>query len=1020
MRSESKHRIEEELTAYGVPRQNIRRFGQNPEPDLQNYLTLNALRRNDRPSPDGVVEHQGRPLLYFVDEQRFIAPAPGKLFIDQSEPAELALIVQQLACRGEPVYLARVEFGRIQVAPVSPTKVQPSWVEYTPDSVAGKCLFARLAHGITDGEGSAAGDYVFNRLFALLKHSANKIATNEELRPDSLSLVGRALFFRFLRDRGVLIDYPVSEIAPNASDWTDCFANAKNASSTCHWLDKTFNGDFLPLTDSGSELFFEKIAARADGGLFSHLTAIISGHEPIGGHYQPMLSWDWQAFDFAHIPVGLLSQVYEAFCWEWTPKDARRMSQRYTPRNIAVTLLNEVFDHHPHPNKIRVLDPACGAGVFLVLAFRRLYLENWKRSKGRRRPNTAAIRRILNNQLVGFDISEPALKLAALSLYLTAIELDPEPQPPDKLKFQNLRNRVLFDVREPSAKSDGPALGSLSPHLGARFNRRFDVVVSNPPWTSVDSELGKQMAKACRSAIKSIDKSRAENYQLPDNNPDLPFLWKATEWCKEGGRIAMALPSRILLKSKRVPALARHTLFQLLRIDGIINGTNLADTPVWPKMNQPWMLLFATNKRPPKNHSTYFVTLPLDRMLNESGRFRIDAKSALPVDPEAIAQKPWLWKTLSIGTTLDVDVVDKIKRAGGEQLDKYWKRVVGKDRTGKGYQIIATRKKGLDAKFLLGLPDLTTTDLFRFAVDSRRIRVKFNHPEIHRPRKRTIYDPPLVLIREAPRENRDDGLALLCFDRVAYDESYNGYSAAGYQDGETLVRYIHLFVHSSIWQYYLLATSPQFGAERRRAHKSDLGQFPIIPLERLSKQQKARIVELSMALEAYHTISWDAIDRFFAALYGLEECDLQVIKDTLSTAQPYDRARRIACRPPTQKDRNNFASTLDRLLSPFVEERSGVIVKRWDASYSDRAASPFDMVWVTAKDESRNGVVLDDLLEQITKLAEEVAATQVILRYSGGLLIGIYNQYRYWTPSRARLLAGEIVRYELDAITGGQ
>ena len=39
------------------------------------------------------------------------------------------------------------------------------------------------------------------------------------------------------------------------------------------------------------------------------------------------------------------------------------------------------------------------------------------------------------------------LKLTALSLYLTAIELDPKPIPPEKLRFNALNNLVLFNHR---------------------------------------------------------------------------------------------------------------------------------------------------------------------------------------------------------------------------------------------------------------------------------------------------------------------------------------------------------------------------------------------------------------------------------------------------------------------------------------------------------------------------------------------------------------------------------------------
>jgi hypothetical protein len=69
-----------------------------------------------------------------------------------------------------------------------------------------------------------------------------------------------------------------------------------------------------------------------------------------------------------------LSQVYEKFAWKWDHQEARDTSVHYTPRNIAATLVDEAFDHLPGANKARILDPACGAGVFLVgYTCRRLY-----------------------------------------------------------------------------------------------------------------------------------------------------------------------------------------------------------------------------------------------------------------------------------------------------------------------------------------------------------------------------------------------------------------------------------------------------------------------------------------------------------------------------------------------------------------------------------------------------------------------------------------------------------------------
>jgi hypothetical protein len=996
----AKH-LSQELEGYGVAPEKVRFFGlANPSPQLQDYLTLNALRSKNQPAPDGVAEHQGRPVLYFVDEQRLgrDASQPKQTLFD--EPTELPVIYRQLACRGERAYLARVQHGRLIVAPVSPTEKEPTWVEYTPDSAEGRCLFSRLVHGVTAGEDFAAGDGVFDQLFKLIKHAANRIARNVNLRPDALSLVGRALFFRFLRDRGVLSSYPVYNIAPSAFDWSDCFLNGKNASDTCAWLDRTFNGDFLMLTENGSEAFFRQISDLTGGEVFRHLTALVRGHQPSGNDYQPLLSWGWQEFDFAHIPVGLLSQVYEAFSWEWTPKEAKKTSQRYTPRNIAVTLMEEVLDELPDITSCKILDPACGAGVFLVLAFRRLYLERWKKAKRAKRPGTGDIREILENQLVGFDISESALKLAALSLYLTAIELDPEPTPPDKLRFKKLRGHVLHNVREPEAKAEGPALGSLSPHLGNTFDGIFDVILSNPPWTSLDKELGNRMGKECREILIRAHGDVGNGFQLPDNNPDMPFIIKSMEWCKPGGRIAMALPARILLKSESTPREARNTLLRTLQVDGVVNGTNLADTPVWPEMNQPWMLMFASNNPPGPRHSIHFVTLPLEVSLNRGGKYRIDGESARPVDLEVASEKPWIWKALSVGTMMDVAIIDKMNAAGGEPLDSYWKRVVGKHRTGKGYQIAETQKGLKPCVFLKGLPNLDSTELFRFVVNAEHLN-KFARNHIWRPRKSTIYDHPLALIKQAPGEGRENGRALLAFERLAYNESFNGYSAGGHPEGEALVRYLHLFVHSDIWLFYLLVTSPEFGAERRRARKSDLGNCPFIPYEKLSPNQREEMWRLSGLLENGSHVPWREIDAFFAEVYGLRENDLQVILDTLSVALPYETSRQRACREPKSSEKKTFINALKKSLGPFMtgHTNGGMVVEPWGPSESlQRITSSFDVIVLTSGGRSPSdiAVLADGTIEKVIGLADETGSSQVVITDQKGLVVGLFNQYRYW------------------------
>ena len=125
--------------------------------------------------------------------------------------------------------------------------------------------------------------------------------------------------------------------------------------------------------------------------------------------------------------------------------------------------------------KETILDLTCGSGVFLVEALRRLVHIR----SGGAEPNRRLIRSTLHEQIYGVDISEAAVRVAAFSLYLAALELDPNPKPPSALKFKPLIGKTLIvgDMRNVEQTADGQAVLTKR---GAK--RRFDVIVGNPPW----------------------------------------------------------------------------------------------------------------------------------------------------------------------------------------------------------------------------------------------------------------------------------------------------------------------------------------------------------------------------------------------------------------------------------------------------------------------------------------------------------------------------------------------------------
>jgi hypothetical protein len=1001
-----------ELLACGVPGESVRFFRSEPEAGLINYLDLCPKRgaTGQNVLPDGVAESRERPLLYFITGNR--------LSSDQhARQIELGRLRRTLGSRGERAFLAVVEPGLVRVIPVSLDSRADYWREFRRDGAGVQSLFARMSLGEYEAAGvPPQADYVYEAMFKLLTDVANSIAgANTGIgRDDVLSLVGRALFLRFLRDRGIITAEALADIAPGARRLDECFGDATKAAHTCGWLDSTFNGDCLPLSESGSAAWFKRVSPpRSD--VFKDLRAILRDEEAAGGGYQQRLPMDWSTFDFAHVPVGLLSQVYEGFVWKWAPEEAGETSVHYTPRRIADYLVDDAFDGLRGAGKARVLDPACGAGVFLVLAFRRLYGERWKATG--ERPERPAIREILNKQLRGFDISESALRLAALSLYLTAIELDPKPTPPAALRFKNLRGRVLFYCRGEKDALKGPVAGSLDAKMLKGHAGKYQLVIGNPPWTSLEKSQ-KELANTFHAIGREVLAERkltelSKGFENPDSVPDLPFIWRSMQWAEPGGRIAFVLPARLLFKQGDIGQKAREAIFRAVAVTGMLNCSNLSDTNVWPGMQQPFLLFFARNRVPRADHSLRWITVHPDRALNDRGEMRVDSKSIEEVSVEQTFEEPWLWKALALGTAIDVEVVRKVKEGGGVPLQKYWEEDLGL-RFGTGYQI-KPRQKQADARHLRGLPDVCDPKQFRFHVRPRELHT-FQRPTACFPRERGLYKQPLVLVKGFVSIARIEGRSWLALEDVAFNESFHGFSGFGHTEGGPLVRYVQLLTHSDLWMHYALLTSPKLGAERRQFYKEDLERFPIIPWDRLSSEQRATALKLSERLIAEDLSVFPDIDSFFAGLYRLDQRDMEVIRDSLSMELPFKAVRLQASASPSPKQRRDFCARLESALRPFFKRLGQTVSVNLISVRGLTEDCPFSVVRLSTERQLDLGVESTVVLDAL-HLATRSGASMALMETgtSRTCFIGILNHARYWTVSRARLCAARILREGMGA-----
>ncbi|PKO04765.1 MAG: restriction endonuclease subunit R [Chloroflexi bacterium HGW-Chloroflexi-3] len=238
---------------------------------------------------------------------------------------------------------------------------------------------------------------------------------------------------------------------------------------------------------------------------------------------------------FKEIPVEILGQVYEQFLGKvirLTPGHQAKIEEKpevrkaggvyYTPSYIvdyivANTVGKLVEGRTPEQvSQLKIVDPACGSGSFLLGAFQYLldwheswYLgnqpEKWAKGKqpaliptegGDWKLTTAEKKRILVNNIYGVDIDAQAVEVTKLSLLLKVLEEESGqlslglervlPDLGDNIKCGN--SLIGWDYFEGQLIPDEKELERVNPFDWQRnfpqvFARGgFDAVIGNPPY----------------------------------------------------------------------------------------------------------------------------------------------------------------------------------------------------------------------------------------------------------------------------------------------------------------------------------------------------------------------------------------------------------------------------------------------------------------------------------------------------------------------------------------------------------
>ena len=995
-------------------RDSLAEFGADPSalrllddecPELLPYATLMTARRNGDATlgvVEAVYEWQDAPLVFLIDADS----------LDDDD--RLQRIRRLLAMRGDAPYLGVVAPGSLHVYRIALDRksLRQARLGLEDGDDARSTVFARLGNERPQAAITDRG-WISDVVLRLLSGSMTSLIRHVS-HEDAISLVGRALFTRFLGDRRLLPE-GMSEPGTTAS----LFDTPDVAKKTSDWLDEKFNGNLLPLSSG----IFERVPPQGYRVLGDVLRRAPDG--------QLFLGWKekWGNLDFAHIPVGVLSQAYELYLRKHAPAKQKREGGYFTPGPIAELMVRASFralQRLDAGKSARVLDPAVGGGIFLLTAFRELVAERW-RADGRR-PDTRVLRRILYKQIVGFDINEAALRFAALGLYLLSIELDPNPRPVDKLRFDDLRGTVLHRVMGPEEK-EGEAPGSLGPHVGDEHKGRYDLVIGNPPWAS-----GTKLPKwsIVRKTVARIATGRGianAAPPLPNEALDLPFVWRAMEWAKPDGQIAFALHARLLFQQGDGMPIARQALFEALDVTSVVNGVELRQTKVWPQVSAPFCILFATNRTPGVEAGFRFISPRFEESLNKAGGMRIDAVNAEVVPSRQLVDTPEILKILFRGSKADLGILERIRAEGHPTLYDFWKEkigVTGKGHlrgSGSGYQKLRTSIEerprgdglpGMDASALKGRPEIALVSLTNFLIDSKTLNT-FSFDRVHRMRSPDLFAGPQTIVHQSPPAATGRIGVAICDGGGVFNETFYGYSPSVHPDATLLVRYLALVLGSKLVVWLALVTSGKFGFEREVIEKATLDGIPLPDFDKLTQQQRQDIESLAGGLQS-GKVSWEEVDGWVMRLYGLGQRDLQVVFDTLKFNLPFAENKWKAQAGPSWDESKRFCDVLRVELRPWCERfRSRLAVDPIPVP----AMSPWQAIAVrTSRREPPKKVPPSDWAG-LLKAADKAAATEILVENGQTeLLIGRLAQMRYWSATQARLLAQRIAWSHVELLKG--
>lgn len=855
---------------------------------------------------------------------------------------------------------------------------------------------------------------------------ASLVNTAQQLEQQGLEIefihkvIIRSLFLLYLEDRGATDEKLYSQIKKGATSYFDILNDKKATYKLYERLEEDFNGNVFTL-ETGEEISTEQLQLIKK--------CFISGNDNTP---QIKLFENWRLFDFSIIQIELLSEIYENFLFKTDPDLKKKTGTYYTPPSLVELILNEKLplNKTDHNYNIKVLDPSCGSGIFLVESFKRL-VKRYENKHKEKLTDFNKLKELLITNIFGIELHQQAIKVAAFSLYLALVDkLDP------KTLWQKKRHRLPNLINNPNDKSINEQGKNLFCRDTILKNKeiesiKFDLIVGNPPFGTTD--------------LSESVRSYSDNFKFAKELV-LPFLHKATQLAPNG-EIALIFNTKVLTNTGGTYQNFRKWLFNDCYVEKIFNFSILRNAKenfggqLFGDATGPISIIFYQKEYPkkPSDKITYYAPKTFIKSNIIDGLI-IDFTD-LKYLPRKVCQKPdtKIWKIAMWGGMNDWELVKKLldinnnlnvylknnnidHSVGLQPVNKSTtKPIVDNDisklkfiRPEKIERFYTEKNKFTHINSLLKNKDTIKTYLRYFSVEKENDLPSIN--VFRRITGKNIFQGPMLLTKEGFKNNQ------LCFSFIDNTVAFNS-TVLGFKTNEKdKLRFLSSILNSKLSTYFLLLISNSWGIERERIKPNEIYKFPIIHNDNLFKNLISVHKEIENRIKStvlktdYSDLEKEIDDLIFNA-YNINPSEKQIIEDFINISVDlfFNSEKSIVLKSVQPKQTVEYAEVLCNKLDCFLDGQNLFV----NATVYKIRFSPLMMIKLTfAKnhmDVFNSKEFVDEELKKIDQYLWEKKVNNIYFRKKLNYKIGndIYiirpNQRRFWSKSMALEDASELI-----------